>query len=159
MVLRKLFVFAFRPPLQRCLLIEAYLCLAWARILKAKPFKNLVEALEVQMDETAYEMRSDQIRAVKQISWALHLMRRYAFWESQCLVMALAAMKMLARRGIDSTLYMGTAKDQEGRMIAHAWLRSGPVYVTGAEEMEKYAVVSRFAKRAKTADRMEAGTG
>ena len=39
-------------------------------------------------------------------------MSRYTFWESQCLVKAIAGMKMLERRHIESTLYLGTAKDE-----------------------------------------------
>ena len=42
-------------------------------------------------------------------------MSRYTFWESQCLVKAIAAMKMLERRQIESTLYLGTAKDENGK--------------------------------------------
>ena len=45
---------------------------------------------------------------------------------------------MLERRNIESTLYLGTAKDDQGQFIAHAWLRSGPFYLTGAEEMEAF---------------------
>jgi hypothetical protein len=56
-------------------------------------------------------------------------------------------MKMLERRKIESTLYMGTAKDETGRLIAHAWLRSGPYCITGSEEMSSFTVVSKFAKR------------
>ena len=59
---------------------------------------------------------------------------------------AIAAMKMLERRKIESTLYLGTAKDENGKMIAHAWLRSGPFYITGFEEMERFTVVGKFAK-------------
>ena len=74
-------------------------------------------------------------------------MSRHTFWESQCLVKAIAAMKMLERRQIESTLYLGTAKDENGNLIAHAWLRSGPFYITGVEAMEKFTVVSKFAKK------------
>ena len=54
---------------------------------------------------------------------------------------------MLEKRGIESTLYLGTAKDESGELIAHAWLRSGPYFVTGAEGMEKFTVVGKFAKK------------
>ena len=80
-------------------------------------------------------------RYLKQVSQAINIMSNYTFWESQCLVKAIAAMKMLERRQIESTLYLGTAKDENGKMIAHAWLRSGPFYITGAEGMEKFTVV------------------
>ena len=56
-------------------------------------------------------------------------------------------MRMLEKRGIESTLYLGTARDESGKMIAHAWLRSGPYYITGSEGMERFTVVGKFAKR------------
>ena len=59
----------------------------------------------------------------------------------------MAAMKMLEKRGIESTLYLGMAKDETGALIAHAWLRSGPFYITGSEGMERFTVVGKFAKR------------
>ena len=66
--------------------------------------------------------------------------------ESECLVKAIAGMKMLEKRNIESTLYLGTAKDENGELIAHAWLRSGPFYISGAEVMERFTVVAKFAK-------------
>ena len=81
-------------------------------------------------------------------------MSRHTFWKSQCLVRAIAAKKMLDRRRIESTLYLGTARDAEGKMIAHAWLRSGPFYVTGAEEMQMFTTVAAFGSD-KCAERME----
>ncbi|GAE44160.1 hypothetical protein JCM21738_846 [Mesobacillus boroniphilus JCM 21738] len=54
---------------------------------------------------------------------------------------------MLQRRGINSTLYLGTAKDETGKLIAHAWLRSGSYYVSGAEEMNRFTVVSKFSNK------------
>jgi hypothetical protein len=56
-------------------------------------------------------------------------------------------MKMLERRNIESTVYLGTAKDENGKLIAHAWLRSGSFILTGSEEMSRFVVVSKFAKQ------------
>ena len=53
-------------------------------------------------------------RDLASISQAIHLMSRYTFWESECLVKAIAGMKMLEKRNIESTLYLGTAKDENG---------------------------------------------
>lgn len=72
-------------------------------------------------------------------------MSRYTFWESQCLVKSIAGQKMLKWRQIDSTLYLGAAKDQDGNFIAHSWLRSGPFYVSGSKGMEQFTVVAKFA--------------
>jgi hypothetical protein len=63
-------------------------------------------------------------------------------WRSRCLEQAIAAQAMLRRRGIESTLYLGVAKDP---VVAHAWLRVGPVNVTGGEDVERFAVVASFA--------------
>ena len=65
-------------------------------------------------------------------------------WESKCLVRALTAQKMLSKRNIHSTLYLGCAQ-KDGKMIAHAWLRCGSMYVTGGNG-EGYAEVDRFYK-------------
>ena len=58
---------------------------------------------------------------------------------------ALAARWMLKRRRIPSTLYFGMAKDEDGRLTAHAWLRSGSQTLTGAEEQDGFTVLATFA--------------
>jgi hypothetical protein len=127
------------------LFLEAFVFLGWARILKTFPFSKSAPVLGRQMDETSYKMVESNRRILRDISQAVNIMSHYTFWESMCLVKAIAAMKMLERRHIDSTLYLGTAKDENGRLIAHAWLRSGPFYITGFEEMDKFTVVNKFA--------------
>jgi len=64
-------------------------------------------------------------------------------WESKCLVRALTARYLLHRKGIKTTLYLGVGKDENGKMIAHSWLRCGKMYVTGGDG-EGYGVVARF---------------
>lgn len=127
-------------------LFEAFIFLGWARILKLLPFKKIVHILGDHMEETNYS-QCGNIEILRTISRAIHIMSRYTFWESQCLVKAIAGMKMLERRQIESTLYLGTAKDDTGKLIAHAWLRSGSHYISGSEGMEKFTIVGKFAKR------------
>ena len=67
-------------------------------------------------------------------------------WESKCLVRALAAQRLLCRRGLSSTLYLGCGME-EGKMVAHAWLRFGEMYVTGGDG-GGYTTVARFCKEA-----------
>ncbi|MFB5267894.1 lasso peptide biosynthesis B2 protein [Paenibacillus enshidis] len=134
------------PPSKRKLFIEAYFYLAWARILKSLPFSRVAPALGASMLETSYTHDPYHEPALRAVSFAVRTMSRHTLWESTCLVKAIAAMKMLERRGIESTLYMGTAKDRSGKMIAHAWVRSGSLYITGFEEMEKFTVVGKFGK-------------
>lgn len=130
----------------KLLLFEAYFYLALARILKGKSFSKIAPSLGEKMKETSTELNSEHRRKLAEISQVIHIMSNYTFWESECLVKGIAAMKMLERRNIESTLYLGTAKDKSGKLIAHAWLRSGPFYITGAEVKERFTVVSKFAK-------------
>jgi hypothetical protein len=134
-------------PKTKLIFLEAYLFLAWARILKMMPFSKVAPTLGNHMKETSQKYIESNNDILKDVSYALHIVSSYTFWESQCLVKAFAGMKMLHRRGIESTLYLGTTRDETGKMIAHAWLRSGPFYISGAEGMEKFTVVSMFAKR------------
>ncbi|MCP3029176.1 lasso peptide biosynthesis B2 protein [Halobacillus sp. A5] len=128
------------------LMIEAYFLLAWARYRKSIPFERLAPSLGSASEETSTNSLLER-RELAKISQSIQIVSRYTFWESQCMVKAIAAMKMLERRQLSSTLYFGTARDESGEMIAHAWLRCGPYYITGAEGMEKFTVVGKFAKR------------
>ena len=62
-------------------------------------------------------------------------------WESKCLVRALTARKLLKKKGISSTLYLGCGMEND-KMIAHA-LRCGKLYVTGGDGTG-YSVVDKF---------------
>ncbi|PYZ97042.1 stage V sporulation protein S [Alteribacter lacisalsi] len=132
------------------ILAEAYGFLAYARILKLLPFSKVAPSLGETMKETPADLNLQEKRTIARVSQAVHMMSRYAFWESECLVKAVAAQKMLSRRGVDTTLYLGTGKDETGKLAAHAWLRSGPFFVSGAEGKEKFTVVATYAK---TSDR------
>ncbi|MFC5985326.1 lasso peptide biosynthesis B2 protein [Marinicrinis lubricantis] len=134
----------------RRLLLEAWWYLAWARILKMLPFSKVAPSLGTPMVETTHVLEPSHASEMRRIARAVYTMSRHTFWESKCLVRAIAAMKMLERRKIGSTLYLGTARDDNGKMIAHAWLRSGPFYITGAEEMNKFKVVGIFGKTIRT---------
>lgn len=130
----------------KLLMIEAFIFLGRARILKSVPFSRVAPVLGKQMEETTFTCDEASKIILKQVSDAIQIMSKYTFWESACLVKAIAAMKMLEKRKIESTLYLGTARDENAYLIAHAWLRSGPFYITGFEEMDKFTVVNKFAK-------------
>lgn len=135
---------------KKLLLLEAYFYLAWARILKTMPFSKITPLIGGHMEETSWLPNPSHTSLLANISRSVQLMSRYTWWESMCLVKAIAAMKMLERRQIESTLYLGTAKDASGKLIAHAWLRSGPFYLTGYEEMNRFTVVGIFGKKIST---------
>ncbi|WP_430786405.1 lasso peptide biosynthesis B2 protein [Virgibacillus flavescens] len=148
--MKKIITFILLGNQTKLLLIEAFFYLGWSRILKGLPFSKLAPSLGENMCETTYSVNTNHFIKLKNISDAIRIMSNYTFWESQCLVKAIAGQKMLKRRNIDSTLYLGTAKDEKGEFIAHAWLRSGSFFVTGSEGMERFTVVAKFAKESPT---------
>lgn len=128
--------------------LEAFYYLGWSRFLVLLfPFSKIAPSLGEQMQETPNAQIHWNNEAMRTVHYAIQVMSKHTFWESKCLVKAIAALKMLENRQIESTLYLGTARDESGKMIAHAWLRSGPFYITGAEGMERFVVVGKFAKR------------
>lgn len=151
-IIKRLKAFFTLDIATKAILIEAYFCLAWGRILKALPFAKVAPTLGYPLKETSYKRNVSNIKELKNVANAIRIMSKYTFWESQCLVKAIAGMKMLERRQIGSTLYLGTARDEKGSMIAHAWLRSGDFYVSGSEGMEKFTVVGMFAKGVRNND-------
>jgi hypothetical protein len=143
----------------KLLYIEAFLHLGRARYLKSISFSKVAPTLGEQMKESSYELIAADKEILANVSRAINIMSRYTIWESQCLVKAMAAMKMLEKRKIDSTIYLGTAKDENGGLIAHAWLRSGPFYITGAEVMDRFTVVSKFSKKNRSGSLKEQESG
>ncbi|MBW3495091.1 MULTISPECIES: lasso peptide biosynthesis B2 protein [Bacillus] len=146
-IVKRLRVFLSLNTQTKLLFLEAFIFLGWARVLKSITFSKVAPSLGDYMNETPVAQVPPHGDTLKKVSEAISIMSRYTFWESQCLVKAIAGMKMLEKRHIESTIYLGTAKDNNGELIAHAWLRSGSFYVTGLEGMEKFTVVGSFAKR------------
>ncbi|WP_425436282.1 lasso peptide biosynthesis B2 protein [Paenibacillus rigui] len=131
------------------LFIEAFGYLAWGRVLISVPFAKVAPSLGAAMQETSEARYEPDIAVLTRVHDAIRIASRHTPWDSKCLVRAIAALKMLERRQIESTLYLGIARDDSRQMIAHAWLRSGPFYITGAEEMSRFEVVGTFAKHVK----------
>jgi hypothetical protein len=128
------------------LIPEALWRLMLVRIQLLFPFAKVAPQLGVQSRETSTVSQDTDIPRIQQVTKAIRVISRYTPWKSTCMVRAVAGLKMLEKRGIESTLYMGVARDKQGQMIAHAWLRSGAQYVSGDDVMQNFVVVKKFAK-------------
>lgn len=128
------------------LIPEALWRLFLVRIQLLFPFAKTAPQLGIQAQETPMISREGDAARIRHVTKAIRVMSRFTPWKSTCMVRAVAGLKMLEKRGIESTLYMGVAKDKQGRMIAHAWLRSGSYYVSGDDAMKGFVVVEKFAK-------------
>jgi len=112
------------PWKEQLLFSEAYfLHLTTGLILKVIPFRWIARVFSSRQSSVG----SPQSEVVELIKTALGRASRVSPWKNKCLVSSLAGRCMLRRRKIESQISLGMAKDNEGRPIAHAWLRSGEV--------------------------------
>lgn len=52
-------------------------------------------------------------------------------WRADCLVQALAAQRWLRDLGVDTQISIGVDRDEDGGLLAHAWLKHRDIVVTG----------------------------
>lgn len=93
-------------------------------------------------EESPETATREEYKYAKRVSYAVNHVCNKTKWESKCLVRALTAQKLLRKKGILSTLYLGCGLE-DGKMVAHAWLRCGKMYVTGGNGSD-YAIVDKF---------------
>ncbi|WP_226670475.1 lasso peptide biosynthesis B2 protein [Metabacillus litoralis] len=145
--MRSIVKFIKLPFKTKLLLVEAYIFLGFSRFLiVTTPFKRISKLLGSEYQETAVSNDGINLKQVRQVSRAIQIMSKYTFWESKCLAQSYTATFMLSRRKLQTTTYLGVAKDETGNLIAHAWTRCGTVYVTGGNG-GKFTVTGRFATR------------
>lgn len=109
------------------------------------PFNKLKGQLGIHNVESAEEVSLDEYRIASKIRNAVVNTSRYTPWESLCLVQSMTVQRMLKKRNICSTLYLGVNKDTNNEMKAHSWIRCGKMYVTGGDG-SGYATVAKFCK-------------
>jgi len=78
------------------------------------------------------------------IAHAVRRSSRFALWPTKCLVEAMTTKKMLDKRNIPSTIYLGVGKDAKKQLIAHAWIRCGNTIIVGRKGMGRFKPVAWF---------------
>lgn len=135
------------PHSDRLLLVEAAVWLGMARLsVMLVPFRRIAPFLGRHMSESTQSIEPGYRNLAERISWAVGTASRHVPWKCECLAQALAGKAMLKRRGVGSTLYLGVAKDNGENLKAHAWLRSGDLFVTGVWNANQFTVISTFAE-------------
>jgi hypothetical protein len=140
---KRLIQFARLPSADRLLLAEATVALSVAGLrLSVTSFARIAAGLGRHMDESADAVDAAALKQAARVRWAVETVARHLPWKPVCLPQALAAKRMLRRRGIASTLYLGV--DPAKQLDAHAWVRVGRMIVTGGPREDRFAVVSTF---------------
>ena len=145
--LRQLHHFWQRPWADQWLFVQAYfgLGLAWMA-LRTLPFRCIAARLGACMGNSPDVITPAQAEVARRVSWAVRRASGLTPWPSVCLPQAMTAKALLRRQGITSTLYLGAALNEHQSLMGHAWLRCGPLYVTGGPGHQHYGVVASFAE-------------
>ncbi|MCE9665081.1 lasso peptide biosynthesis B2 protein [Halomonas sp. M5N1S17] len=139
-------------PDRRHLVLEAAtgLALAWL-LVRGFPFRYWCSLLGERAagEVDLHPLYSDQ-QATREICWAVTAVNRATGDHFTCLMLAMAAQRMLSRRGISSSLVLGTLteRDEIGKLVikAHAWLRVDGELVLGHHD-GRFAALSSYLRR------------
>ena len=131
------------------LALEAAWNLLRARIDTLKPASSYTRHLG-EMGRESPMLTEEQEFAATEIGAVVERVSRIMPFRAQCLQQALATQRMLRRRGLGATVFLGLATDRAARAAgtaddpAHAWVQAGKVVVNGQQNLDKFAVVGRF---------------
>lgn len=133
------------PSSDKRLLAEALFGHAKSRMMIAtRPFSSIAADLGTPGFETGDKTLEEDRPLIYRISWAVRAAADKTPWASKCLVQVMTAKHMLRKRGIESTAYLGLMKKNGKDMAAHAWIRSGDVYLTQVKGKRAFTVVSVY---------------
>lgn len=122
------------------------LCWIYSAVYRIQVFHMDSKKMQVKWgaegEESPEEETLEHYRYAKKVAYCVDQICTKTAWESKCLVRALTAQKLLKMKKIPSTLYLG-CKMEDGKMVAHAWIRCGRMYVSGGNG-EGYAMVDKF---------------
>jgi len=95
----------------------------------------------VAANEATTPLEHQLLAPVRRVRLAVARAARNMPTNPKCLPQALAARRMLERRGIASSLFLGTQRDAAGVPRFHAWLKVGPEWVTGLCDESRYTLL------------------
>jgi Transglutaminase-like superfamily len=124
------------PPTDRRLLASAIVAVIRARI--TVTFVPVRKILQLVIPWTEAVLADTD---AAKIGWAVETAGRIVPTGDNCLVKAIAARAMLARRGVSSRLRLGIAKNSPDILLGHAWLECGDRIITGEGESRRYAAM------------------
>jgi len=128
---------------ERRLLVSSTIWLVAIRLARVVlPFRTLLRLTRLS-SERNHSGRDDALPP-ERIAWAIQAISRYVPGMGNCLVQALAAQAMLARRNYPAHLRIGAAKDEVGQLKAHAWVELGGKVIIGKAGVSQYTPLPRL---------------
>ena len=102
------------------------------------PFRILRQLLGRISRPTCEESPKIDQTAIRRVTWSVAVMSRY-IPKATCLTQALTTQVLLGWLGQPAHLRIGVAKNESGRLEAHAWLESeGAIIIGGLESPRRF---------------------
>lgn len=123
------------------------LTVVWVRLcVRLLPFRWIAPSLGRQGGPytSPAHASSHTASSIRQVQDAIAAAVRNLPGQTVCLPQAIAAQRMLHRRGVQGTLYLGTRREN-GELHFHAWLKHAHLFVTGAFPEGQFTVLTSFA--------------
>ena len=128
---------------EKGLTIKAYIYSFYYRIMvKTVPMSKVHSKLGIEKQESPVEETEENVKIAKLYAFHVNRITEHLPWDAKCLVRALTLKKLLSENRISCTIYLGVKKE-DNKLSAHAWLRSGTLYLTGGIG-KGYTVVGKF---------------
>ena len=115
---------------QRALLVAGTTVTCVRVALRLLPFQTLRRSL-ARLAHTSARHPSVDRSEVDLIVWSVGVAGRTLPPAGRCLIEALSGYVLLGRRGVETDLRIGVARDPDGTFKAHAWLERGDYVVIG----------------------------
>ena len=125
--------------------LEIVLCLLWARLLiSCLPFRRWRKALGPIADQPGANLppalQPAQLEKAVDTGRLIRKVAGHMPFRADCLPQAMTGRWMLARRGIETRVAIGSRRGtEEDGLLFHAWLLAGDRIVTGGDESTEFA--------------------
>lgn len=91
-----------------------------------------------------FNLKDDQKEIIIKLSRNIRRLKKRIPWKVKCFEEAITAKKVLEKYNVKTTIYLGVARNKEEKLIAHAWLKSGDLFISGKKGYEKFALVGFY---------------
>jgi hypothetical protein len=135
---------------RRRLALEAVWHLAIARLLTLAPPRFYTRAFGM-LDGPAGELGEPSAALAEETGAMVARVAACLPFRAQCLQQSIAVRRMLLKRGLRVSVYLGVSRCRDDRAApelgraAHAWVEAGGRIVSGAGDLDRFVVVARFA--------------
>ncbi|HAF31145.1 MAG TPA: lasso peptide biosynthesis B2 protein [Bacteroidales bacterium] len=130
---------------ERKILNRTFIWLIYAFILvRIVPLRWFSHLLGDFNNEIHCDLSVNEINLISFTKKNIRRLKKRIPWKVKCFEEAIAAKKVLEKYKINSTLYLGVNKSVKNSLIAHAWLKSGDVFITGEKGHKQYAITGFY---------------